>query len=105
MESPVFKILAWESKVRSSMYLSVAIFAWYLNVFRGISISLMIFIILYLKGTMSILKCKLKGRTYAEEKRRKNKEEDILSEEAHHRIIIALYIAANYLVELFRDII
>ena len=55
---------------------------WYLNVICGVSMTLICLTIFYIKGTMTIIKCKLKGPTFTEEKRKADKEEDILSEES-----------------------
>ena len=79
--------------------------AWYLNVFCNVSFSLIFLTVAYILGGMQIIKCKLKGQTFREEKRKKEKEEDILNEESLQKIIIAFYIILNWLVEVFRDII
>ena len=61
--------------------------------------------IFYIKGVMTVIKCKLKGPTFTEEKRKKDKEEDILTEESVQRLIIIFYAGLNWLVSLFRDVI
>ena len=61
--------------------------------------------IFYIKGVWTIIKCKLKGPTFTEEKRKKDKDEDILTEESVQRIIILFYAGLNWLVALFRDVI
>ena len=78
---------------------------WYLNVICVVSMTLICLSIYYIKGTMTIIKCKLKGPTFTEEKRKADKEEDILSEESVQRIIILFYAGSNWLVAIFRDVI
>ena len=61
--------------------------------------------VVYLRGVYQMLRNKCKGPTYQEKLRREWKESEMVSEDTLKRITIALYIAANWLVEIFREII
>ena len=82
IDSPTFEILAWKSKWRSLKYFLAACLIFFLNVVHGVSLTVIFLTIFYIKGSMQVLKCKLKGPTFTEEKRKKDKEEEILSEES-----------------------
>ena len=82
IDSPTYEIISWKNKWKSSKYFFTGTLIWYLNVVNGVSLTAILLTIFYIKGVMTIIKCKLKGPTFTEEKRKADKEEDILTEES-----------------------
>ena len=61
--------------------------------------------VVYVRGVYQMLRNKLKGPTYQEKRRKEWKETEMVTEDTLKRITMALYIASNWLVEIFREII
>ena len=86
-------------------YLSTVVTFFYLNVVCGISMAVLGLLVVYLYGVYQMLRNKCKGPTYAEKVRKEWKETEIVTEDTLKRITIAFYLGANWLVEIFREII
>ena len=105
METQTFKILTWQSKLRTLKYLLTVVTFFYFNVVKGISLAVLCLSVVYVRGVYQMLRNKMKGPTYQEKHRKEWKESEMVSEDTLKRIIMAFYLAANWLVEIFREII
>ena len=74
METQTFKILTWQSKFRTLKYLLTVVTFFYLNVVKGVSLTVLVLSIVYVRGVYQMLRNKCKGPTYQEKLRKEWKE-------------------------------
>ena len=55
LDSDLFAILAWKSRVRTMKYFLLAVMACYLNTFRGVSVTVLALSVILIKRTPRII--------------------------------------------------
>ena len=105
IESELFCILSWKSKIRTLKYFIPLCVLCYLNQVHKVSFTTLILLFLLFKGLPSVLKSLRQGAEKAKEERKVRKDQDFVSEENFHFLIILGYQLLNRSVDRFKILI